>query len=51
MARVIQIIETFDTRGTGVPENPMRQIRQYFDFEGNLLWEEKDQWKKESRFD
>ena len=44
-ARVIQVIETEERRGTGVYErDPVRVIRQYYDFDGRLLWEEPDRW-------
>lgn len=39
-ARVIQVIETTSLRGTGLDENDMcREVKQYWDFEGNLLAE------------
>lgn len=39
-ARVIQVIETMSLRGTGEDENDMcREVRQYWDFDGNLLAE------------
>lgn len=43
MARLIQVIETYEKRGSGKSlEDPVRNIKQYYDFDGNLLWEEKD---------
>lgn len=47
-ARVISIIETKALRGTGTEENPCRIVKQYWDFEGNLL-AENDQYIKEKR--
>lgn len=39
-ARVIQVIETKSIRGTGDNEKDMcREVRQYWDFDGNLLAE------------
>lgn len=39
-ARVIQVIETRSLRGTGLNENDMcREVKQYWDFDGNLLAE------------
>ncbi|MGN0305784.1 MAG: carboxypeptidase [Lachnospiraceae bacterium] len=39
-ARVIQVIETSSIRGTGLDEDDMcRVVRQYWDFDGNLLAE------------
>lgn len=40
MARVIQVIETTETRGKGKTESdPIRGVRQLFTFDGNLLAE------------
>lgn len=41
-ARVIQVIETKSTRGKGTDADPIRQVKQYWDFEGNLLFEERE---------
>lgn len=39
-ARVIQVIETRSLRGTGLDKNDMcREVKQYWDFDGNLLAE------------
>ena len=39
-ARVIQVIETKAMRGTGVnEEDKCREVKQYWDFDGNLLAE------------
>lgn len=46
MARVIQVIETHEERGFGTPEDPCRSIKQYWSFDGSLLWEEGDKWRK-----
>lgn len=47
---LISVIRTrLSTRGSGVKEDPVRVITQYWDLEGNLLWEEPDkyEWKAE----
>lgn len=48
-ARVIQVIETNLTlRGEGkAPDDPVRSVKQYWDFDGNLLWE-CDPWKDQT---
>ncbi len=38
-ARVIQVIETVSMRGEGTKEDMCRLVKQYWDFEGNLLAE------------
>lgn len=38
-ARVIQVIETTALRGEGTEEDKCRKVKQYWDFEGNLLAE------------
>ncbi len=38
-AKVIQVIETKSTRGKGTDADPVRQVTQYWDFEGNLIGE------------
>ena len=38
-ARVIQVIETRSIRGSGTMDDLCRPIRQYWDFDGNLLAE------------
>ena len=45
-AKVIQVIETESIRGNGTDTDPVRLIKQYWDFEGNLL-AENDAWEKE----
>jgi len=39
MARVIQVIETFDRRGKGTDSDPMRRVKQFFTFDGELIFE------------
>lgn len=40
VVRVVQLIETnIERRGTGSQEDPIRRIRQLWDFEGNLVAE------------
>lgn len=38
-ARVIQVIETTSLRGEGTKEDNCRKVKQYWDFNGNLLAE------------
>ena len=38
-ARIIQVIETKAKRGLGTEKDPVRQVTQYWDFEGNFLAE------------
>lgn len=44
-ARVVTVIEVKSVRGNGTEESPCRVVRQYWDFEGNLL-AECDEYKK-----
>ena len=36
-AKVIEVIQTESLIGRGIPEDPVQQIYQYWDFKGNLL--------------
>lgn len=38
-ARVIQVIETTALRGEGTTEDKCREVKQYWDFNGNFLAE------------
>jgi hypothetical protein len=38
-ARVVQVIETKSERGLGTKKDPVREVIQYWDFEGNFLAE------------
>lgn len=38
-ARVIQVIETKAIRGVGVEKDPVREVTQYWDLDGNFLAE------------
>lgn len=38
-ARVIQVIETRAKRGLGTEKDPVREVIQYWDFDGNFLAE------------
>ena len=38
-AKVIQVIETESIRGAGTEDDPVRIVKQYWDFDGNLLAE------------
>lgn len=42
-AKVIQVIETFDNRGRGTNEDPVRNVKQFWSFDGELLMED-DSW-------
>lgn len=42
-AKVISVIETRAMKGAGINNDPVRQLIQYWDFEGNLL-AEFDSW-------
>ena len=39
VARVISVIETKGIRGVGTEKDPVREVTQYWDFEGNFLAE------------
>jgi hypothetical protein len=39
VARVIQVIETVSNRGKGIVGDPVRNIKQYWTFDGDLLAE------------
>lgn len=38
-AKVIQVIETKSKRGLGTEKDPVREVTQYWDFEGRFLAE------------
>lgn len=38
-ARIIQVIEIIETRGTGTEEDPVRRVTCYVDLKGNFLAE------------
>lgn len=38
-AKVIQVIETRAKRGLGTEKDPVREVTQYWDFDGNFLAE------------
>ena len=38
-AKVIQVIETKATRGLGTEKDPVRDVTQYWDLDGNFLAE------------
>ena len=46
MPRLIQVIESYETRGEGKEGDPVRQLRQYHDVNGKFLAEEHDPWCK-----
>lgn len=41
--KVIQVIETKSVRGIGTEKDPVREVTQYWDFEGKFLAEWDDQ--------
>jgi len=43
--RLIEVIETYERRGEGTEESPIRLIHQFFTKEGELLFE-KDCWRE-----
>lgn len=45
-ARLIEVIEVITTRGKGVQGDPVREVRQYWSKEGELL-AECDSWEVE----
>lgn len=38
-AKIIQVIETKHTRGNSTGADPIREVIQYWDFDGNLIAE------------
>ena len=42
-ARIIQVIETRAKRGLGTKEDPVREVTQYWDLDGNFLAEMDEQ--------
>lgn len=44
--RVIQVIETYDRRGLGKEDDPIRCVKQFWSLDGELLMEEPDPWRK-----
>lgn len=46
VARLIEVIETYDRRGKGTEEDPIRRIKQHWSKDGKLLLEEQDEWRK-----
>ena len=38
--KVVEVIKVEIVRGTGENENPVRQVNQYWDFEGNLIYDD-----------
>lgn len=41
-ARVVQVIETISLKGAGTEADPVRYIKQYWTFDGELLAERED---------
>jgi len=44
MARIIEVIETYERRGKGTNEDPVRRVLQLWSKDGKLIHEEKTQW-------
>ena len=42
--RVVEVIESYNTRGRGTTDDPCRCIRQYHTCDGEFLAEEYDKW-------
>lgn len=42
MAKIIQVIETFERRGLGTEKDPVRKIYQLWSLDGKLIYEEED---------
>ena len=38
MARIIQVIETYDRRGLGVDKDPIRKVYQLWSLDGKLIY-------------
>lgn len=37
-AKVIQVIEVFSVGGKGVPDNPFRTVREFYELDGTFLY-------------
>ena len=46
MAKIIQVIETKERRGKGTEDDPVRLIYQLWSLEGDLIYEEPDEYLK-----
>jgi len=46
-ARIIEVIETWDRRGKGIDDDPVRRVYQLWSKEGKLLHEDFDEFKKD----
>jgi len=49
-ARVIQVIEVQSLRGMGIPEDVLRNVFEYFSFDGEKL-SERDPWMEERKLE
>ncbi len=45
MARMIEVIETWERRGLGTQESPVRKIHQLWSKDGKLIHEAEDEFK------
>lgn len=48
-ARVIRVIETKATRGSGNPEDPFREVTEFWSLDGKKLAESDPYWRSMSR--
>ena len=46
MAKIIRVIETYERRGLGKDNDPVRKIYQLWSLDGKLIYEEEDQWQR-----
>ena len=46
MPKVIQLIESYEKRGTGTEEDPVRKVYRLHDFDGKLVHEDYDPDRK-----
>lgn len=40
MAKIIEVIETYETRGDGTPMNPLKKVYQLWTKDGQLIFED-----------
>ena len=46
MAKIIEVIETYERRGRGTEEDVIRTVYQLWSKDGKLIYEEPDIWAK-----
>jgi hypothetical protein len=42
MAKIIKVIETYERKGSGTYEDPIRQVYQIWSLDGNLIYEREE---------